>query len=66
MSAVSLHQGRGGVIGPMGIIGPTGSAVCIVMEISFTFSLVLFFSKKNGVQSLYRVLEERRAIVERL
>lgn len=37
---VSLHQGRGGVAGPIGIIGPNGSTVCIIqIEMSFHISL---------------------------
>lgn len=35
---VSLHQGRGGVSGPMGIIGPNGSAVRIITDITEHFS----------------------------
>lgn len=26
-----IYQGRGGVVGPVGIIGPNGSTVCTIM-----------------------------------
>lgn len=31
-SPIIIHQGRGGVVGPVGIIGPNGSAVRAVIK----------------------------------
>lgn len=66
--SVSLHQGRGGPVGPIGIIGPNGSAVCIVVsEISFDIFFDCCYSTDDWLcASFHRVPEERRAIAERL
>ena len=65
--AEKLLQGRRGVAGPVGIIGPRGTVVCHTWNKLSHLSSLLYLSTLTALcTSTYRVLEERRAIMGRL
>lgn len=55
------------MVGPVGMIGPSGSAVRIIqIEISFKSLSAVILPPTDMCTSLYRVREGRRAFMERL